>query len=426
MPVGIMLSITIDRGFSRTRVSKIEWLLTKRAQEFAAIVREQLLANENILRILKRLRKGISPAEAAMAVELGTLQLRARTKFSRAEKMLFTKTSLEQATSERLALYKASRFPRDQKIADICCGIGGDSIGIGQSHELAAVDQQNLLCKMAEHNLTVCEIPKFKVVNQSFSEFDIVDYDCLHFDPDRRVAGRTVLPNDFSPSFDEILSGIGRRLTAIKVAPASNLPHDLREMVHREWIGERREAKQQLIWLNHPEYPRGSATCTVVTGGGIEKLTFTNDAQFRPAPVADQLNQYVYEPHAAVIAARMISGLAREYGLSRVGQGAAYLTGDRPINSSLLATFKVEVAAPLYLEKIAELVRQNDYGEIEWKKRAVEQETYEQLKRIRTRGERKVTAIVTPTPRGPAIIFCHRLPTSEQPPAKVDPAKNGA
>jgi hypothetical protein len=406
-------------------VDKFDWLLTAAGRESAALARERLLEQENILRILKRMRKSISPAQAAMALELAKLQIRARTKFTRADEMLFTKTSLEQATSERLALYKASRFPTGSSVADICCGIGGDAIGLAPNRTLAAVDQQQVIAQMAQHNLAVYQSTNASVFHLSFEGFDISEIDCLHFDPDRRVAGRTVLAHDFSPPLTTIFSGIGGRLTGIKLAPATNLPQHTREKIHREFIGERRETKQQLVWLNHPEYPKNRTSCTVVSSRGVESMTFDNDEQFKLCEIVDQTGTYLYEPHSVVIAARMVNGIARSLGLQRVGNGSAYLTGDQYCNSALISRFRIESVVPLSIERVANHIHREQYGEIEWKKRAVEQETYEQLLKLKSRGERKITAVVTPSQRGAIVIFCQRE-VGPPVPQKVshDPAKN--
>lgn len=384
------------------------WLLTPAGIESTAEARTRLLAKDSILRILKSLRKSISPPQAAMALELAQLQIRGRIKFSRADQMLFTKQSLEQATSERLARYKSSRFPAGASLADICCGIGGDAIGLAVNRTIAAVDHQELIARMAQHNLAAYGLYDAAVYHLTFAEFDISEIDCLHFDPDRRVAGRTVLAHDFSPSMNSIFSGIGRRLTGIKLAPATNLPQHIREKIHREFIGERRETKQQMVWLHHPDLPNNMTTCTVLRSTGAESMTFENQEQFQPCAFAEQFGDFLYEPHSVVLASRMVNGLARALGLTRVGHGSAYLTGGQTKPTALATCFKIHSIVPLSIERVANHIHREQFGEIEWKKRAIEQETYEQLAKLKSRGDRRITAVVTPSFCGPVVVFCQR------------------
>ncbi len=391
-------------------MSKVAWLLSPEAREACELARQMLADHENALRVVKRLRKTLLPEHSALVMELSQLQIKAKAKFSRAENMLFTKVGYEQATSERISRYKASLFPPGVDVADICCGIGGDAIGLAVGRRVIAIDSQSLMCQFSAANLELYERTNFETRAVEFSREVCTEFECLHFDPDRRVAGRTILPNDFSPSLQSIIAAIGNRLAAIKLAPASKLPHELREKTHCEWIGESREAKQQIVWFNHPQKPNGKSSATVVDRKGVfDQLVFENDIQFSTVSIAKQVGEYIFEPHSVVLAGKLNRGLARNFALERVGRGAAYLTGNSLIETKLLAAFKVVEVVPLQIEKIANAIRQRGFGKIEWKKRAIEQETFEQLRRIRTKGDISITAIVTPASHGPVVVFCQRI-----------------
>ena len=71
----------------------------------------QYTPTQGIAPLRERLRKDLSLQRAHLVVEQIELRRRAREKFSLAEKMYLTRKGLEQATDERLAAYKASRFP---------------------------------------------------------------------------------------------------------------------------------------------------------------------------------------------------------------------------------------------------------------------------------------------------------------------------
>src|SRR5688572_20691936 len=80
---------------------------------------------------ITRLRKRYPHDHIAAAVEILELRERAKTKFSRADSMFFTREGLEQSSGESIAAWRASRFPKDAIILDLCCGIGGDSAHLG-------------------------------------------------------------------------------------------------------------------------------------------------------------------------------------------------------------------------------------------------------------------------------------------------------
>ena len=56
-----------------------------------------------------------------------------RTEVCRRRAQFFTPVGWEQATDELIAAYKASRFPADGPVADLCCGIGGDLLVLARA-----------------------------------------------------------------------------------------------------------------------------------------------------------------------------------------------------------------------------------------------------------------------------------------------------
>ncbi|MEZ6092867.1 MAG: hypothetical protein R3C03_01320 [Pirellulaceae bacterium] len=384
--------------------------MTETAQEAASQAREALANQDNILRTIKRLRKTYSPQQAAMIIELVQLQNKAKVKFSLADQMLLTRVGYEQATSERLAKYKASCFPTAGVIADICTGIGGDAIALAQGRHLIGIESQQNLTAFARHNLRVYQRSEFDIRNEMFSPGAVDSAEMIHIDPDRRSVGRTIRPEDFSPSLSEVIKSLGSRVAAIKLAPASGVPHDLRKIAHREWLGESREAKQQVLWFNHDQKANDFSTATVVRrDGSFESLTFANDETFGTVSIAKEIGSFILEPHAALLAGKLNRAAARWFRLNRVGPGVAYLTGDELCETSLMSQFAVVEVVPLHLERVADTIKKRKFGKIEWKKRAVEQQTFEQLAKIKGKGDEPITAIVTPTAAQAVVVFCRRI-----------------
>src|SRR6056297_30816 len=86
------------------------------------------------------------PAELVrLGLELQDLRQKAKGKFSRAERMWFTRQSLEQASGEAVARYKAERFRNalgpKEAIHDLCTGCGIDAIALAEIAPIITYDQ---------------------------------------------------------------------------------------------------------------------------------------------------------------------------------------------------------------------------------------------------------------------------------------------
>ena len=93
------------------RIASVEdyrWLL---GAEGGRWLEEAAAERGELLRLASRLRKELPAVRCALVLEQLDLRRRARQKFSAADAMFFTPTGLEQATDQRVAAYKASRFP---------------------------------------------------------------------------------------------------------------------------------------------------------------------------------------------------------------------------------------------------------------------------------------------------------------------------
>ena len=108
------------------------WLVSDEAAPILIEVQDAIVNQVNPLRIAKKLRKQISPERSALVMEQAKLRIRAKKKFSRPENMFFTGRGLEQSSGKLIAQYKAMRFAGLANVADICCGIGGDLIGLSK------------------------------------------------------------------------------------------------------------------------------------------------------------------------------------------------------------------------------------------------------------------------------------------------------
>src|SRR5688500_5566620 len=105
------------------------WLIGPTAAEWLT---EAAAWNGSSVALTARLRQSLPAPRAHLVLEQVQLRQKAREKFAAASRMFYTKLALEQATDESVAGYKASRFPAAGRVADLCCGIGGDLLSLAR------------------------------------------------------------------------------------------------------------------------------------------------------------------------------------------------------------------------------------------------------------------------------------------------------
>ncbi len=197
--------------------------------------------------------------------------------------MLFESQLLEQATDERIGRYKADRFRHAPRIIDYCCGLGGDLLNLlTVASSVTGVDQSPLACKLARFN---CQANQ-RGVEIEQRAVDPASFKCdswFHIDPDRRATGsRTVNLDRYEPNMSDIEQLVQTcRTGAIKLAPATRIPQTWRARVERQWIGGRRDCKQQVVWWATPPIATAITRLWPLTTGGTPCLKLKG-SQIRP------------------------------------------------------------------------------------------------------------------------------------------------
>ncbi len=395
------------------------WLTSSSAEEHLRVAVKLFEKNLNPLKIAKLLRKTIDPQLAALVMEQSQLRIRARRKFDNADSMFFTGRSLEQSTSLLIANYKAKRFSKVSRVADICCGIGGDLMSIAKRDsaipifETVGVDSDPIASRFAAANLNAVGIDNARVECCQFESFDLKDFDGIHVDPDRRSNGRTVKGSFFEPSLPSVFErlALNRQLIGIKVAPATEV-EPFAFPVEREWIGGWRECKQQVLWAG-PQVEEGARVATVVAKDGAHCHFRLPDSaeQVGPPKMAEEIGPYIYEPHASVLAAGLGEAIADKYSMQYLARGIAYMNSDRVHSSAepILKGYRVDKVMQVDLKQIQKSLREMEVGHLIIKKRGVDQVLADNISRLKLSGDQKATIILTRHNKSRRAILVTRM-----------------
>lgn len=384
----------------------IDWLASPAGEAALAAVTD----DSRLATTINRLRKQLTAEQAHLVVEQWELRRRAEVKFPCADNLLFQRTLLEQASDWVVAHYKAARFPSGAACVDLCCGLGGDLLALAARGPTTGVDRSPFAVALARENCRRLGLASCHVIEADAADISVADYAAWHIDPDRRAGGkRTNLPELFEPPLRvlERLMKVNED-GAVKLGPATDAPSYWSEACEIEWLSTRGECRQQIAWFGTlARYPQ-QRTATALAADGTLEFQFVGMPHVQ-LPIAAVIGRYIYEPGAAVLAARLQGALGQKHGLSFLQPGIAYLTGDQRIEDPAIAGFEVLDQLPLDVKRLRGWLRERDIGRVEIKKRGIDIEP-EQLRRsLKLAGDKDAVLLLTPHAGKHIALVAQRL-----------------
>jgi len=158
------------------------------------------------LKLHEQYRASHDPALVAAACLQIELREKAQHKFTRSERMWLTRSGLEQASGEAVAVHRAARVAASaNRVADLCCGIGGDSLALAAAgiDSLLVADRDPLHVKMARLNCAVYQAAgEVEGRVTEVEDVDLAGVDTVFVDPARRGAHGRLTAGLSSPSLE--------------------------------------------------------------------------------------------------------------------------------------------------------------------------------------------------------------------------------
>lgn len=368
-------------------------------------------SSADVARSVSRLRAaGHSPDLVSAVVGQAHLRVRARAKFGEfADRMLFTRAGLEQATRLSVATMHAVRLRRAgiTRVADLGCGIGGDSLAFaGAGLDVGAVDADEVTSAIAAYNLA--PFPGASV-RHGVAEDSVPEQGAVWLDPARRTAGHSETTRtsaaDWSPSLDWCFDVARRHPTGIKLGPGLDrdlIPDD----VEAQWVSADGSVVELVLWSGELAREGIRRSALVMQAGQAHEITAPADAADEPVRA---LGAYLHEPDGAVIRARLIGEAARMLDAGMIDEQIAYLTGDAALTSPFVQSFRVRETMPAHLKTISQVLRAHDIGRLEIKKRGMDIDPAAFRKKLSLKGSNAATLILTRTAAGRVAILADRV-----------------
>jgi len=345
---------------------------------------------------VRRAVPGITPEISSAAVTQARLRRRAREKFGpEADRMWFTPDGLEQATRAEVADHRAGRFAalgarlgRPAKIADLCCGIGGDLRALSAAGcAVTGFDRDPLTVEVARGNAEALKLD-VAVKCLDVETLDRSGFDAVFIDPARRHSGRRVFDvHAVTPPWTFVRQLLNSMAAAAKMAPG--IPRGIVPAgVEAEWVSFGGDLKEAVLWSGDLTTAGVQRRATVLPAGA----TIT-DVEAGPAEVIAP-GRFLYEPDPAVIRAHLVGAVAALVSGGLLDATTAYLTSDVNVPTPFARAFEITDVMPFSFKRLRQTLHDRDVGAVTIMKRGSAVDV-EQLRRdLRLTGRKHIVVIL--------------------------------
>lgn len=379
--------------------SQLEALVSPTGRELLDRLARLDVTPETELRVGALLRRDYPTELVTAALGQHELRRRAHTKFTRAQQMYFTRAGLEQATAEVIARHRAARFAAASRVADLCCGIGGDLIALAAGREVVAVDRDALHLRMATLNADAYGVGDgVTVVHADVRDVDLTSVDAVFVDPARRARGHRMRTGDSEPPLSWSTS-LAERVEAVGIKAAPGIARDaVPSGWEAEFIADRRDLKEAALWS--PALATGTSRATILPEGHV-LLPLPGDEVEHRDP-----GEFLLDPNPAVTRAGLVEDLARSLGAWKIDSQIAFLSSDQPQHTPFARMLRVLDSGPWEQKALKPRLRALDIGSVDIRRRGLAGDVDDLHRQLKLRGTKRATLVMTRVDDRPWALIC--------------------
>jgi len=381
----------------------------------------------DFLRAFTRLRRSYPAELAQAALETAILRRKAAAKFPQASRMYFTREALEQATAFEVSTYRCARFGGCDRMLDLGCSIGGDTLALAALAPTTGLDLDPLRLAIAQVNLqSILPDRPVDFIQADLKQALPVSLPPgvgLFFDPARRDRGKRIHSvSNYQPPLDVIRGWLEHAPPlGVKLSPGID-PNELAGYdAELEFISLNGELKEAVLWFGPLKSARRRATL-LPAGSTLAASLDESGEQGSPdlpgnwsdsgpeLPLSEP-RDVIYEPDPAILRAGLVRALGAQLGAFQLDPDIAYLTGDQAVDTPFARTFTVETWLPFNLKRLRQVLRERRIEALVVKKRGSPIQPVELIQALRLSpgsrgfGEER-TLILTHLRARPIAIIC--------------------
>lgn len=248
--------------------------------------------------------------------------------------------SMEQCSSELTAKYKAALCSGDS-LTDLTGGFGIDCAFMSVNFQSSCyVERNEELCKIAEHNFKMLQLPNVSVNCAEAADFlaNMPRADVVYLDPARRDKNgkKTVSIGDCEPDVtklkDLLLSKAG--VIWVKFSPMLDLNlalKDIPEVSEAHVVAVNNECKELLLKIVQ-DGARGDVKIVCANlkkAGEIELFVQSrSDEESAACQYADRPYVFIYEPNVAILKGGLYKSVSEKFGVKKLHQNSHLYTSE--------------------------------------------------------------------------------------------------
>jgi hypothetical protein len=266
--------------------------------------------------------------------------------------------SVEQASSERTAAFKAAIVAGATRLADLTGGFGADTAHFAtEVNQVDYVERDPRLAHIVAYNFAQLKITNAAVHAAdavSFLKSSDATFDWLYLDPARRDqrGGKTFRLSDCEPDVPKLMPLLLRHAPRIllKTSPMLDIELAIQELKHvrRLWVlAIDNEVKEVLYELGQePAVDPERLAINMRRDGSQQEFRLNRAREARAVPRYAEAQQYLYEPNAAILKAGAFKSIGSAFELIKLHQHSHLYT-----SGELRADFPGRIFRILAVEK---------------------------------------------------------------------------
>ncbi|HMA65330.1 MAG: class I SAM-dependent methyltransferase, partial [Fibrobacterota bacterium] len=321
------------------------------------------------LALANKLAALFTPEERIRVTEWITLSEKIKSKFDVSQLLLCDRLAYEQSTGRLLSDWKSRLWPANVTIADLCCGMGGDSLFLPDTHSVIGIDLDPFRLIMFKTNGELLNKKMFTIQADALTFPTRATY--AHIDPARRNdRNQNQRKLELTPSWEQVQS-IASHYTGLMVKLPPAFPDELVPATsHQLFLGSSKDCLEILLLLGEWSHLSFKENCCAVHADTGDM--YSADRTSIPESLDTGTGCIIWEPSPVMIRSHLYRHWGKCHGLSQLDRSVAYLTGNTIIHEPWARGYRVIDSCTMHQSTIRSMLRKHDIGNLIIKKRGVD------------------------------------------------------